>query len=357
LFCAVSLSGAARRNHVKIPLKMTRLRTHSLISGILLVLICILAGTRANAQVNDLINAAGKGDLARVKALLDAKADVNAKDTDGGTALTYASQNGHLEVVQALLANGANVNAKMIDDETALIDASENGHFEVVKALLAKGAEVNAKMPNGGTALMIASQGGYREVVQALLDAGADVNAKDIDGVTALMRASRNGQLEVVKALLAKGADVNAKTDNGVTALKAATAGGHAEIRALLSQASLALGASKSDKGQEFTRIYQHTYDEVFQASQKAIERMGYFVTAQDKDKGTISGNGIFYTKTSVGIKGRKCTFDIHIETLNAKPETRVTINANVEVWGASASSRLKERFSNELQNVLATYR
>ena len=62
---------------------------------------------------------------------------------------------------------------------------------------------------------------------------------------------------------------------------------------------------------------------------------MGYFITAKDKDKGTISGNGIFYSKTSVGLKGRKCTFDIHIKTLNTKPETRVTINANVEVWGS----------------------
>jgi ankyrin repeat protein len=305
-----------------IPLTITRIRNHSLISGILLLLVCILPGAWANAQGNDLINAAGKGDLASVRALLDAKADVNAKDTDGGTALTYASQNGHLEVVQALLA---------------------------------KGADVNAKMPNGGTALMIASQGGYREVVQALLDAKADVNAKDIDGVTALMRASQNGQLEVVKALLAKGAEVNAKTDNGVTALTAATAEGHTEVRALLLQASSA--PAKSDTDQEFTRTYQHNYDEVFQASQVAIERMGYFVTAKDKDKGTISGKGIFYSKTSVGPMGKKCTFDIHIETLNAKPETQVTINANVEVWGASASSRLKERFSNELQNVLATYR
>jgi hypothetical protein len=54
---------------------------------------------------------------------------------------------------------------------------------------------------------------------------------------------------------------------------------------------------------------------------------------------------------------GKKCTFDIHIETLNTKPETRVTIKANVEVWGASASSRLKERLSIEIQKVLATYR
>jgi ankyrin repeat protein len=71
-----------------IPLKVTRLRTRPLIVGIRLVLVCLLAGTQANAQGNDLINAAAKGDSPCVKALLDAKADVNAKDKDGGTALT-----------------------------------------------------------------------------------------------------------------------------------------------------------------------------------------------------------------------------------------------------------------------------
>jgi len=135
------------------------------------------------------------------------------------------------------------------------------------------------------------------------------------------------------------------------------TVGKLAVILVVMTASCLAPGASKSDKDQEFTRVYQHTYDEVFQASQEAIERTGYFITHKDKDKGTISGNGIFYSKTSVGLMSKKCTFDFHIETLNTKPETRVTINANVEVWGAPAASRLKERFSDELQKVLATYR
>jgi hypothetical protein len=36
------------------------------------------------------------------------------------------------------------------------------------------------------------------------------------------------------------------------------------------------------DKDQESTRVFQHTYDEVFQASQEAIERMGLFLIAKD---------------------------------------------------------------------------
>jgi ankyrin repeat protein len=89
-----------------------RLRKRSLAFGILAVLVCLLAGTRANAQGNDLFNAARDGDLSRVKGLLASGADVNVKNSDGATALFAASFSGHLDVVQALLANGAQVNVK-----------------------------------------------------------------------------------------------------------------------------------------------------------------------------------------------------------------------------------------------------
>ena len=46
---------------------------------------------------------------------------------------------GPLEVVQALLYNGADIQAKASDGETALIAASTYGHREVVEALLAMG--------------------------------------------------------------------------------------------------------------------------------------------------------------------------------------------------------------------------
>ena len=83
---------------------MTRLRKHSRTCGIVAVLACILASTQGNAQGNDLIKASGDGDLPRVKALLAAGSDVNAKRGDGVTALMAASATGHLEVVRALLA-------------------------------------------------------------------------------------------------------------------------------------------------------------------------------------------------------------------------------------------------------------
>src|SRR5271157_2059950 len=120
--------------------------------------------------------------------------------------------------------------------------------------------------------------------------------------------------------------------------------------------ASLASGApNNKDKDQVFTQIYLHTYDEVFQASLEAIERMGLFVTAQDKDKGTISGKGSHQQK---GVQlPRDWTFDIHIETLSTKPETRVTINASSRGWVlASEKAAFKQDMASELQKVLSTY-
>ena len=52
------------------------------------------------------------GDTARVRKLLEAGADLEAKDRDGRTALILAAGNGHAETVRALLEKGANPSAR-----------------------------------------------------------------------------------------------------------------------------------------------------------------------------------------------------------------------------------------------------
>ena len=66
-----------------------------------------LAGTRAKAQGNDLCDAADKGDLSRVKALLKAKTDVSAKADNGLTALMWAKEHHHPHMEQLLKQAGA----------------------------------------------------------------------------------------------------------------------------------------------------------------------------------------------------------------------------------------------------------
>ena len=60
---------------------------------------------------DDLLKAAVRDDLNAVIRLIARGADVNIRDSDGRTALMYASLEGYLTVIDALLAKGANVNA------------------------------------------------------------------------------------------------------------------------------------------------------------------------------------------------------------------------------------------------------
>jgi hypothetical protein len=67
--------------------KMIRIQKHIQVLVILLVLVCTSISTLANTKESNLIKAAGDGNLRQVQALIAAKADVNAKDNDGATAL------------------------------------------------------------------------------------------------------------------------------------------------------------------------------------------------------------------------------------------------------------------------------
>jgi hypothetical protein len=108
------------------------------------------------------------------------------------------------------------------------------------------------------------------------------------------------------------------------------------------------------DKEEALTRVYQHTYDEVFQASLETIERLGMFVTDKDKDKGTISGNGEYsYPCGAAGPCRPKLTFDINVETVSAKPEVRVKIQMVPPRRGRGVFPPV---FFAELQKVLSTY-
>ncbi len=197
----------------------------------------------------DLRTAAKDGDVNGVRSALE-RADVNAKNNNGDTALIIASASykESVEVVKLLLAKGADVNAKNNNGKTALINASDNKSVKVVQLLLAKGADENAKKNNGDTALIIATYNESVEVVQMLLEKGAHVNAKNNQGCTALIHACSKNiltiaeakvNLDLVKLLLEKGSDVNITSDpfrnsNGETALMEASYEGNLEVVKLL---------------------------------------------------------------------------------------------------------------------------
>ena len=122
---------------------------------------------------NPLHDAAGKGDTAAVKALLEAGTDVEAKDSHGWTALHIAAMEGRPAVVKALLEAGANVETKDYTDGTALLNATMIGHYAIVKTLLEAGANIEAKDNHGWTALSLAVMRGDTAIVKLLKAATA----------------------------------------------------------------------------------------------------------------------------------------------------------------------------------------
>jgi len=79
--------------------------------------------TRLNKQ---LLDAAEKGDLEKVKGALNDGADVNATSTNGYTPLMWAVMRERTDVVKLLIDKGANVNAKNDNGTSVLKFAKDN---------------------------------------------------------------------------------------------------------------------------------------------------------------------------------------------------------------------------------------
>jgi ankyrin repeat protein len=179
-------------------------------------------------------HAAGFASVETLTALLDAGADVNAKNRLGSTPLHWAIDDEMK--VRLLLKRGADLKAKQVEGRTPLYQAAVLGHGEaIVRLLLENGADPNAATANGRTALMAAAARGDVPVLRLLVAAKANVNAKDSAGDTPLMLAASDSSPDAVRFLLEQGADPRARTKRNETALgNAGTAGVEATVRLLL---------------------------------------------------------------------------------------------------------------------------
>jgi ankyrin repeat protein len=170
-----------------------------------------------------LLQAAEGGDAARVRELLAAGADPEARDAEGASALMLAAHGGHLDAVRALIDAGADVNAADARGFGALARAVHNpdldrGFPDVVKALIDAGANVEAPIGYGVRPLMLAAAYGETAVVETLLDAGADVLARNDGGLTALMMVKEKFYVDVINLL--HEAEREAGVDEGSCATK-----------------------------------------------------------------------------------------------------------------------------------------
>jgi ankyrin repeat protein len=85
---------------------------------------------------NELLDAASKGDNSKIKRLLKAGADIEARGKyDGYTALIWAARNNHTETCRLLIKRGANIETKDKEGMSALMWATSFGNTETAELL------------------------------------------------------------------------------------------------------------------------------------------------------------------------------------------------------------------------------
>ncbi|MBQ6657477.1 MAG: ankyrin repeat domain-containing protein, partial [Ottowia sp.] len=219
---------------------------------------------------------------AAIKLLLDAGADVNARDNDGQTALMHtADLFGNIHAIQPLLEAGADVNARDSGGKTTLMRLMHRnfGSFE----------------PDEGPSEITQT----KAAIKLLLDAGADVNATDKDGWTALHWSfSTFGNLVVSPLLLEAGANVNAAANDGETVLMRLGSYGNElesneKVIRIIAQYCFGIEASQ-ESGVSYTAVQQELSAKLI----KLLLDAGANIDASDKDGRTAlhyaTGSSLF---------------------------------------------------------------
>ena len=135
------------------------------------------------------------------------KADVNAPQVDGATALHWAVYRDDLELADLLIRAGANVNAANREGHDAAGDGvALRQPGDDRPAAQGRRRRRSSAGPNGETMVMLAARNGNPQAIKLLVAAGADVNAREtLRGTTALMWAAEQRHPAAVKALLEVG--------------------------------------------------------------------------------------------------------------------------------------------------------
>ncbi len=149
----------------------------------------------------DMVQAAYDGDETIFNAKIAAGANIEAVDSEGYTALIYATAYGYQNIMKTLIAKKANVTA-FKNDVNPMFAAVNNDNTSSIQMLINAGADINCVDLTGYTPLMFAAQEGYTTTVSFLIAQGAKVDTEDNDGHTATSIAAQNNHNDVVDILL-----------------------------------------------------------------------------------------------------------------------------------------------------------
>jgi hypothetical protein len=136
---------------------------------------------------------------------------MDARDGNNSTPLYYASQDGHLDAIRLLLDAGAQLEAKEGDDRNALAVAALNGGVE---ALLARDTNPNARNKLGDTPLMDAARNHHMSCVRELLPV-SDLSITNKQGRNLLHYCITTGNQACFELLLPLMSDVDVRMVQG----------------------------------------------------------------------------------------------------------------------------------------------
>lgn len=150
--------------------------------------------------------AAGLGNVAAIKALIAAKANIEARQNEAWpTPLLWAVGQGSSVGVHELVVAGANGHVFKSGDKPALAYAVEQGRLPMVRDLLKAGARPNERIGDGWSPPLHVALGHcgtladgtgndsdfHVDLLRALVDAGADRSARDAGGLTPAEAAAK----------------------------------------------------------------------------------------------------------------------------------------------------------------------
>ncbi|GGK71318.1 hypothetical protein GCM10007941_21800 [Amphritea balenae] len=184
-------------------------------------------------------NAAADNNVPQLQQAFEQGILIDSRDERGRTALLIATYHDATDAARFLINAGADVNAKDDLQDSPYLYAGAEGKLEILKMTVSAGADLRSVNRYGGTALTPAAHHGHVEVVEYLLTTGIDINQVNYLGWTALLEAVILGDgsptyQRIVELLMIAGADRSIRDRNGRTALDNAREKGYPEIIDLL---------------------------------------------------------------------------------------------------------------------------
>ena len=188
------------------------MRSHVII---FLAFVLLLAAAILPAA-DDIIEAAKRGDLQAVKAILaEDPAKLNAVCQRGSPPIYWAGVYAQWDVYKYLLERNPDLGPMGVVKETPLHGVCHHDRPDMVKLLLEAGVDPNVRDLWGTTALHIAVWRGCPKTAELLIDGGIDTSLVSNEGWTALHLANLSGHRECVELLIRKGLPTDVKDDKG----------------------------------------------------------------------------------------------------------------------------------------------